>query len=108
MISDAQRNVEIARVASTRAHLSGLPPSRAISSAFSSTDSARRLEMWSSALARAWIGRCLDSAKVEAAVAAASSTSAYVGTPSSATTLPSNGLFTSKVPSPVRHSPFTR
>ncbi len=53
----AQRNVEIARVASTVAHLSGLPPSRAISSAFSSTVSARRLEMWSSAFARACTGR---------------------------------------------------
>ena len=43
--SDAQRNVETARVASTVAHLSGLPPSRAISSAFSSIVSASRFEM---------------------------------------------------------------
>ena len=45
IVSDAQRNVETARVASTVAHLSGLPPSRAISSAFSSIVSDRRFEM---------------------------------------------------------------
>ena len=43
--SEAQRNVEEARVASTVAHLSGFPPSRAISSAFFSMSSARRREM---------------------------------------------------------------
>ena len=40
--------------------------------------------------------------------AMASSTSASVGTAISATTASSYGLRTSKVPSPVRHSPFTR
>ncbi len=35
-VSEAHRNVETARAASTVAHFSGLPPSRAISSAFSS------------------------------------------------------------------------
>jgi hypothetical protein len=37
--------VEIARVASILAHLIGLPPSRAIRDAFSSTVSASRFEM---------------------------------------------------------------
>ena len=106
--SEAHRNVLDARVASTVAHFSGLPPSAAISFAFSSIVSPSRLEMWSSASARAQTGSFLDSSKVEAAVATASSTSASVGTPISATTLSSNGLCTSKVPSPVRHSPFTR
>ncbi len=49
-----------------------------------------------------------DSSNVAAAVATASSTSASVGTPISATTPSSYGLLTSNVPSPVRHSPFTR
>ena len=40
--------------------------------------------------------------------AIASSTSASPGTPSVSTTLSSNGLRTSKLLSPVRHSPFTR
>ena len=44
-VSDAHRNVETARAASTRAHLRGLPPSAAISSAFSSSVSASRCEM---------------------------------------------------------------
>ena len=108
MTSDAQRNVETARVASTFAHLSGLPPSWAIISAFRSIRSASRREMWSSASARAWTGRCCDSSNVLAAVAIASSTSSSVGTPTSATTLPSHVLFTSKDSRPVRHSPFTR
>ena len=81
--------VEMARVASTVAHLTGLPPSRAISSAFSATVSANRLEMWSRASARACTGRRRDSSNVSPAVAVASSTSASVGTPSSATTLSS-------------------
>ena len=105
--SEAQRKVLTARAASTFAHLSGLPPSRAMSSAFSSRVSARRFEMWSSAPERAATDRCRDSWNVDAAVAMASSTSASVGTPISATTLSSKGLCTSKVPSPVRHSPFT-
>ena len=106
--SEAQRNVETARVASTVAHLSGLPPSCAISFAFSSIVSPSRFEMWSSASARAWTGSFEDSLNVSCAVAAASSTSASVGTPISATTLSSYGLWTSNEPSPVRHSPFTR
>ena len=61
-----------------------------------------------SASARAQIGRFFDSSKVSWATWEASSTSAAVGTAISATTLPSYGLCTSKVPSPVRHSPFTR
>ena len=87
--SEAQRNVDTARVASTVAHLSGLPPSFAISSAFSSIVSLSRFEMWSSASERAWTGSWDDSLKVSCAVAAASSTSASVGTPISATTLSS-------------------
>ena len=87
--SEAHRNVEIARVASIVAHFRGFPPSFAISSAFSSTVSARRFEMWSRASARACTGSRFDSSKVLAAVAAASSTSASVGTPISATTLSS-------------------
>ena len=87
--SEAQRNVDTARVASTVAHLSGLPPSCAISSAFSSIVSPSRFEMWSSASERAWTGSLEDSLKVSCAVAAASSTSASVGTPISATTLSS-------------------
>ena len=106
--SDAHRNVDTARVASTVAHLSGLPPSFAISSAFSSIVSDNRFEMWSSASDRAWIGRCRDSLNVSCAVAAASSTSASVGTPISAITASSNGLLTSNVPWPIRQSPFTR
>ena len=88
-ISLAQRNVETARVASTFAHLSGLPPSLAISSAFWSIDSPSRREMWSSASARACTGRVLDTSNVSAAVATASSTSSAVGTPISATTVSS-------------------
>ena len=64
--------------------------------------------MWSSASARAWTGSFEDSLNVSCAVAVASSTSASVGTPISATTLSSYGLWTSNEPSPVRHSPFTR
>ncbi len=45
IVSEAQRNVETARVASTVAHLSGFPPSRAMSSAFSVIVSESRLEM---------------------------------------------------------------
>ena len=108
IVSEAQRKVETARVASTFAHFNGFPPSFAISSAFSSIVSPSRFEMWSRASARAWIGRCRDSSNVAAAVAAASSTSASVGTPISATTPSSNGLRTSNEPSPVRQSPFTR
>src|SRR4249920_2644789 len=64
--------------------------------------------MWSSASARACTGRFFDTSNVLAAVATASSTSSAVGTPISATTASSYGLWTSNVPSPVRHSPFTR
>ena len=64
--------------------------------------------MWSSAVERAATDRCRDSSNVAAAVAVASSTSSAVGMPISATRDSSYGLFTSKVPSPVRHSPFTR
>src|SRR4029450_2493389 len=64
--------------------------------------------MWSSASARACTGRFRDTSNVSAAVATASSTSSAVGTPISATTPSSYGLWTSNVPSPVRHSPFTR
>ena len=43
--SEAHRKVDTARVASTVAHLSGLPPSRAISFALSSRLSFNRCEM---------------------------------------------------------------
>ena len=42
------------------------------------------------------------------AATTASSTSWSVGTPSSSTTLPSQGLFTWSVPAPVRHWPATK
>ena len=84
--SEAQRNVEIARVASIRAHLRGLPPSAAISRAFSSTVSPSRREMWSSPAERAATDRRDVSWNAAAAVATASSTSASVGTAISATT----------------------
>jgi hypothetical protein len=105
--SAAHRNVEMARVTSILDHLRGLPPSRATTSASSSTRSATRREMCIIASARAWTGRLRDSSNVETAAVTASSTSASVGTPSVATTESSYGLWTSSVPSPVRHDPAT-
>src|SRR5207247_7464917 len=64
--------------------------------------------MWSRASARACTGRNRLSPNVSSATLAASSTSASVGTPTSATTVPSYGLLTWRSPLPVRHSPFTR
>src|SRR5213593_2990897 len=106
--SEAHRKVDTALVASTFAHFSGLPPSRAISAALSSMLWARPREMWSRASVRACTGRNRLSPNVSSATFAASSTSASVGTPTSATTVPSYGLLTWRSPLPVRHSPFTR
>ena len=108
IVSEAHRNVDTARAASTRAHFSGFPPSAAISWAFSSMVSASRREMWSSAVERAATDSCFVSSNTAAALAVASSTSSAVGMPISATSESSKGFFTSKVPSPVRHCPFTR
>ena len=106
--SEAHRNVLTARVASTVAHFSGLPPSAAISFAFSSIVSPAASRCGRARPRGPIPGASWTPRTSRAAVATASSTSASVGTPISATTLSSNGLCTSNVPSPVRHSPFTR
>jgi hypothetical protein len=105
--SAAQRNVATARVASIFDHFSGLPPSRAIDSANSSTRSAIRLEMCMSASALALIVSSRDCSNASTAFVTASSTSSSVGIPSSATTLWSYGLLTWNVSWPVRHEPAT-
>ncbi len=76
--SAAQRNVEIARVTSTRAHFSGLPESSLMACANSSARSANLRDTWSRAAARRCAGRAANSGATAAAAATARSTSSGV------------------------------
>ena len=84
-------------------------PPAAISSRSPRSSPPGACEMWSSASARACTGRFLRLLeRLGGRRDGLLDVGSAVGTPISATTLSSYGLWTSNVPSPVRHSPFTR
>ena len=106
--SAPQRNVETARVTSSRAHFSGLPDSAVISAATSSARSASRRDTWSRAPARTWAGVAANSARTASAAATASSTWAGVAVVVRPAVDPSCGERTSRTSSPVAARPATQ
>ena len=99
--SAAQRKVAAPRVASARAHLIGLPFSAVISVAISSSRSVIRRDTCIRASARVPTESLAAVRRMPSAAATASSTCAAVGTETLATSEPSYGWVTSRMPEPV-------